>query len=82
MREMCPYSEFFWSVFIRIRTEYGEILSISPYSVRMWENTDTFEYGHLPTKSNTSPWVFLMFLKLYRWWQITKSVIYFCAILF
>ena len=30
---------FFWSVFSRIRTEYGEILRISPYSVRMWENT-------------------------------------------
>ena len=30
----------FWSVFSRIRTEYGEILRISPYSVRMWENTD------------------------------------------
>ena len=31
---------FFWSVFSRIRTEYGEILRISPYSVRMQENTD------------------------------------------
>ena len=31
---------FFWSVFSRIRTEYGEIPSISPYSVRMQENAD------------------------------------------
>ena len=31
---------FFCSVFPRIRTEYGEIRSISLYSVRMWENTD------------------------------------------
>ena len=31
---------FFWSVFSRIRTEYGEIDFISPYSVRMRENTD------------------------------------------
>ena len=30
----------FWSVFSRIRTEYWEILRISPYSVRMQENTD------------------------------------------
>ena len=30
----------FWSVFSRIRTEYGEILRTSPYSVRMRENTD------------------------------------------
>ena len=31
---------FFWTVFSRIRTEYGEIRSISPYSVQMRENTD------------------------------------------
>ena len=24
LREMCPYSEFFWSVFSCIQTEYGE----------------------------------------------------------
>ena len=30
----------FWSVFSRIWTEYGEIRSFSPYSVRMRENTD------------------------------------------
>ena len=44
----CPYSKLFWSVFPRIRTEYGEILRISPYSVLMRENTDqnNSEYGH------------------------------------
>ena len=31
---------FFWSVFSCIWTEYGEILFISLYSVRMRENTD------------------------------------------
>ena len=40
LRENCRYSEFFWSVFSRIRTEYGEIRSITPYSVWMRENTD------------------------------------------
>ena len=51
--EKCQYSESFWSVFFRIRTEYGEILRISPYSVwmentvgkiraRITPNTDTF----------------------------------------
>ena len=46
--EKCPYSEFFWSVFSLIRTEYGEIRSIFPYSVRMRENTDqkNSKYGH------------------------------------
>ena len=41
---------FFWSVFSRIRTEYGEILRISPYSVqsgKMW--TKNFEYGLFPS---------------------------------
>ena len=32
--------EFFWSVFYRIWTKYGERRSIPPYSVRIWENKD------------------------------------------
>ena len=28
LRKKCPYSELFWSVFSRIRIEYGEIRSI------------------------------------------------------
>ena len=31
---------FFWSVSSRIRTEYGEVRSFSPYSVRMREDKD------------------------------------------
>ena len=31
---------FFWSVFSRIRTEYRDLRSKSPYSVRVRENTD------------------------------------------
>ena len=48
LREMCPYSEFFWSVFSRTRTEYEDKRSIPQYSVRMRENTDqkNSEYGH------------------------------------
>ena len=48
LREKCPYSEFFWSIFPRIWTEYGEIGRISPHLVRMKENTDqkNFEYKH------------------------------------
>ena len=40
MLEKCPYSKFFWFVFSRIWTKYGEIFRISPYSVRIRENTD------------------------------------------
>ena len=48
LHEKCPYSEFFWSVFSAIWTEYQEILPIYPYSVRMRENTDqkNSKYGH------------------------------------
>ena len=48
IREKRPYSELFWFTFSKIRTEYGEIRSISPYSVRMRENAvqNTSKYGH------------------------------------
>ena len=41
LREECPYSEFFWSVFSRIGTEYGEMPSVQ-------RNTDqkNSEHGH------------------------------------
>ena len=44
LREKCPYSEFFWSLLFRIRTEHRD----SPYSVQMRENTDqkNSEYEH------------------------------------
>ena len=45
--KICPYSEFFWSAFFRIWTEFGDLLSDSLYSVQMWENMDqkNSEYG-------------------------------------
>ena len=48
LREKRPYSELFWSTFSRIRTEYGEILHISPCLVWMRENADqnNSEYEH------------------------------------
>ena len=54
LREMCPYSELFWFVFSRIRTQSGKIRSISPYSVQMRENTDQnySEYGHFLRSGN------------------------------
>ena len=43
-----PHSELFWSAFSRIRTEFGEVRSISPYSAQMLEDVDQIdsEYGH------------------------------------
>ena len=56
MCKNCPYSELFWSVFPRIRTEYREILRISPCSVQMSENANqnNFEYGHVLHKGISS----------------------------
>ena len=31
---------FFWSIFSRVRTEYGDLLRQSPYSVQIRENPD------------------------------------------
>ena len=47
-REKCPYSEFFWSVFSRIRIDYEQIFRIFPYSIQMRENMDqeNSEYDH------------------------------------
>ena len=48
LRKKCPYSELFPSAFSHIRSEYGEILRISPYSVRIQEKADqnNSENGH------------------------------------
>ena len=40
LREKFPNTDFFWSVFSCIRTKYGKIRGISPYSFLMRENTD------------------------------------------
>ena len=49
LRKKCPYSEFFWSVYSHIRSEYGDLRSKYPYSLQMRKirtrktpNTDTF----------------------------------------
>ena len=67
LRKRYPYSEFFCFVFFRIRTEYVEIRSISPYSVQMRENTDhkISECGHF---SRSEKHHFLIYLiPLYEW---------------
>ena len=47
LHEKCQYSEFFWSVFSRICTEYREILRISPHSVSLRTQS---ECGKIRTK--------------------------------
>ena len=54
LRKRCPYSELFLSVFSRIQTECGEMLRISPYWVRIRENTDqnNSKYRHFSRSNN------------------------------
>ena len=54
LRQKCQNLELFWSAFSRIRTEYGEILLISSYSVRMRENANqnNSKYGHFLRSDN------------------------------
>ena len=56
LREKSLYLELFWSVFYRIRTEYCNIFPVSPYSVRMWENTDpnNSKYGYFVSSEAVS----------------------------
>ena len=48
LRKKCPYTESFWSTFSCIQTEYGEVRSISLYSVWMREIAvqNNSEYGY------------------------------------
>ena len=54
LRKKYPYCELCWSLFSRNRTEYGDILHISPYSVQIRENTDqnNSKYGHFLRSGN------------------------------
>ena len=47
---------FFWSVFSHIRTEYGDLLCKSPYSVLMRENTDQKKNPYLDTFYTVKYW--------------------------
>ena len=53
-----------WSAFSHIRTEYAELRSTSPYSVRIREKTDqnNSEYGHF-LRSVCIKFLSLIFLK-------------------
>ena len=69
-----PYSEFFWSVFSRIWTEYEKILSIFPYSFECWKiqtwktpNTETF-YAVIAFNSNSYICETLVQYQNSSWW--------------
>ena len=57
LSKKCPYLELLWSAFFRILTEYGEILRISLYAVRMRENVhrNNAEYGYFSRSDLLAP---------------------------
>ena len=67
----CPYLELLWSVFSHIRTEYGEILRISPYSIWMRENTDqnNSEYVHFSRSVLLLFWSTKLSISVYVHWK-------------
>ena len=71
LRKNCPYSEFFWSVFSRVRTECKDLRSKSPYRVRIQENTDqkNSEYEHFLCSENMSD-ISSFFQMWYHWLNI------------
>ena len=76
LREKCPYSKLFWSVFSRIRTEYGQILRIFPYSDRMRENTDqnNSEYGHFLRSVLVMSHVLLVYWMTGSYFNVTSMI--------
>ena len=64
---------FFWSVFSSTRTEYGQIRSISPYSVRIRENTDQKK---LRIWTLFTQWYFEIEVMLWVPWQKLQVVLF------
>ena len=75
-RKKCPCSELFWSAFSRIRTEYGEIRRISPYSVQMRKNEDqnNSECGHFLRSALKENYIFFA-INFGKRAKITKRIV-------
>ena len=69
LREKCPHSAFFWSVFPRIRTEFGEIL-------RIRENTDQKKTPYLDTFYAMCDIILSYDLKLRPWFILSDMILY------
>ena len=77
---MCHFSQFclLWSIFTlsafyRFHANYNVMFCGIKYHLR---NLKTWKKPNF-MKSNTLPWVFFMFLKLYKWYQIAQSITYY-----
>ena len=75
LRKKCSYSEFSWSVFSRIWTEYEEIRSIFLYSNRMRENKDqnNSKNGHFSRRVCDTLFISNRFLS--HFWKCEKVLV-------
>ena len=63
LREKCPYSEFFWSTFSHIRTEYGAIkLRIRTIFTKRLSNKNNIKKLRLVSKVTIKPIHYLVSL--------------------
>ena len=72
---MCRAIWYHWCNVKNVKNTYEGVLLLIKLEVKAWSFT----------KSNTPPWVFFTFLKLYKWYQIAYNVFctgagYFCYI--
>ena len=63
---MCPYLEFFWSAFSRIRIEYRDLLCKSSHPIRMRESADqkNLEYEHFSRSDDVITWCLPICIRL------------------
>ena len=67
-----PIWSFFWSVFSRIRTEYGEILAFGHFS--------RSDFAELPLVANSEPRVILLFSWNLAYLSLDAVVLHFLKI--
>ena len=60
------YFWYFWNTFENVKNTHGGVLLL----VKLQASACNF------TKINTLPWVFFMFFKLYKWYQIAQRTTY------
>ena len=66
---------FRWSTFVLAKLGHPSSSFVYWYHLYDFKNVKNNHWGEL-TKSNTPPWVFFKFLKLYKWCQIVQYITY------
>ena len=70
-REKCPYSEFFWSVFIHIRTDYRDVFSpnAGKYGPEKLRIRTLFTQWYFSIKKKSLSTHFMLLISFYTPWK-------------